>query len=338
MKRIRKKRNPDWKKVLYGIFLNVTFLGFMRECAMPAYGFDAVVSYNTGGFDMDIGEGTGELPGNWDTMDTMEDQSPDAEENPTEADRDTTDVDSSVGAENEADITEDVSTSEVENGDGNNFSENNGQEDNTPGDSGMEAAESYEYQESDSVNGNAVIENGNDNIQTEEADEIWSSNEMGRNSSQESDNSIMLTIPETPKPPISFMPKPTLSPEPAKKVSTIPKISPKIKDHETDKQNMALSYYQTGEKNASSSDKEKDREKCPSFQAGLQGDKICIKIGQDDPVQILSFRLNGKECNWCWQGKVFQAEVPKGTGKDLKAELLVYVRSGKLYHKILRLR
>ena len=41
------------------------------------------------------------------------------------------------------------------------------------------------------------------------------------------------------------------------------------------------------------------------------GNRIRIEISPDIPFQILSFRINGKECDFYWQGKKLLAELPK---------------------------
>lgn len=344
IKRIPKIRNRDWKKTLCRIVLSIMFLGGMAECAMPAYGFDAVESYDTGGFDMDIGEGAGEIPGNWDAADKREDSSIDTGGNAIGTDDD---IPGTVGG-TDADGSSDTGNERWD-----NFSENGWQDNNTSWDYGRDTAERYEYHGNNGANENEATETATVEKQNERSD-----NNTNANNSRQSDNSqnaINIEIPEqgnaipeeqivlptvfnTPKPRISFTPKPTFSPKPTKKLTATPKAPHKTKDQEADKQKLALSYYQTDERIASSSETQKKEEKCPVFHAEIHEDRISIHIQGNDPVQILSFRLNGKECNWCWQGKVLQTEAPKGTGKNLKAELLVYVRSGKLYHKILRLR
>lgn len=341
IRRIPKIRNRDWKKTLCRIVLSIMFLGGMAECVMPTYGFDSVESYDTGGFDMDIGEGAGEIPGNWDAEDGREEQSTDTGGNAIGTDEDIP----GTGGGTDADGSSDTGNERWD-----NFSENSWQDNNISWDYGRDTAERYEYPKNNSVNENEVTEN--------DAAENRSGNNTDANNSRQSDNSqnainieipeqdnatseeqiVLPTVTNTPKPRISFTPKPTFSPKPTKKLTATPKAPHKTKDQEADKQKLALSYYQTDERIASSSETQKKKENCPVFHAEIHEDRISIHIRGNDPVQILSFRLNGKECNWCWQGKVLQAEVPKGTGKDLKAEILVYVRSGKLYHKILRLR
>ena len=63
------------------------------------------------------------------------------------------------------------------------------------------------------------------------------------------------------------------------------------------------------------------------------GNRIRIEISPDIPFQILSFRINGKECDFYWQGKKLLAELPKKSRNPWKAELMGFVKSGKLYYE-----
>ena len=55
------------------------------------------------------------------------------------------------------------------------------------------------------------------------------------------------------------------------------------------------------------------------------------------PFQILSFRINGKECDFYWQGKKLLAELPKKSRNPWKVELIGFVKSGKLYYETMDL-
>lgn len=107
---------------------------------------------------------------------------------------------------------------------------------------------------------------------------------------------------------------------------------------------MALSYYETNGKAASSSDTEDKKtadEKLPEFLAEIQDFHIQLTMKQTDnktPIQILSFRINGKESDWYWQGQKLTAEIPKDRSNIKKAELLLSMRSGRLYHEIMDLK
>ena len=95
-------------------------------------------------------------------------------------------------------------------------------------------------------------------------------------------------------------------------------------------QNPALSYYQT--EPTEMPDKEKKEQK-PTIHTKTDGNRIQIEIRPDIPFQILSFRINGKECDFYWHGKKLLAELPEKTRKPWKAELLGFVKSGKLYYE-----
>ena len=80
------------------------------------------------------------------------------------------------------------------------------------------------------------------------------------------------------------------------------------------KQNPALSYYRT--EPTGTSDRKKEKEQKPVIRMKTDGNRIRIEISPDIPFQILSFRINGKECDFYWQGKSFwrnyrkKAEIP----------------------------
>lgn len=96
-------------------------------------------------------------------------------------------------------------------------------------------------------------------------------------------------------------------------------------------QNPALSYYQT--EPAETPDKKAEKEQTPTIHAEIDGNRVQIEIRPDIPFQILSFRINGKECDFYWYGKKLLAKLPEKTRKPWKAELLGFVKSGKLYHE-----
>ena len=96
-------------------------------------------------------------------------------------------------------------------------------------------------------------------------------------------------------------------------------------------QNPALSYYQT--EPAETPDEKAEKEQTPTIHAEIDGNRVQIEIRPDIPFQILSFRINGKECDFYWYGKKLLAKLPEKTRKPWKAELLGFVKSGKLYHE-----
>lgn len=69
------------------------------------------------------------------------------------------------------------------------------------------------------------------------------------------------------------------------------------------KQNPALSYYRT--EPTGTPDKKKRKRAKPVIRMKTDGNRIRIEIRPDIPFQILSFRINGKECDFYWQGKSF---------------------------------
>lgn len=101
------------------------------------------------------------------------------------------------------------------------------------------------------------------------------------------------------------------------------------------KQNPALSYYRI--EPTGTSDRKKEKEQKPVIRMKTDGNRIRIEISPDIPFQILSFRINGKECDFYWQGKKLLAELPKKSRNPWKAELMGFVKSGKLYYETMDL-
>ena len=101
------------------------------------------------------------------------------------------------------------------------------------------------------------------------------------------------------------------------------------------KQNPALSYYRT--EPTGTSDRKKEKEQKPVIRMKTDGNRIRIEISPDIPFQILSFRINGKECDFYWQGKKLLAELPKKSRNPWKVELIGFVKSGKLYYETMDL-
>ena len=83
--------------------------------------------------------------------------------------------------------------------------------------------------------------------------------------------------------------------------------------------------------------KKKEKEQKPVIRMKTDGNRIRIEISPDIPFQILSFRINGKECDFYWQGKKLLAELPKKSRNPWKAELMGFVKSGKLYYETMDL-
>lgn len=101
------------------------------------------------------------------------------------------------------------------------------------------------------------------------------------------------------------------------------------------KQNPALSYYRT--EPTGTSDRKKEKEQKPVIRMKTDGNRIRIEISPDIPFQILSFRINGKEYDFYWQGKKLLAELPKKSRNPWKVELIGFVKSGKLYYETMDL-
>ena len=266
------------------------------------YGFDMseMNSLDTGGFDMDVGEGTGQLPEDW------EKSYGGTEKNDGNENREDENLmeDSSVWAGTE-----------------------NGQEDSARWSSDFQAEEVHSPEENSVGNGNTAAENSGGSEERYEFQEpdirenenpgITIVNEANLTKAPVPTKSPVLTQTLAASP--SAIPTPGLIRKPASGASK------KAKD-----QNPALSYYQT--EPTEMPDKEKKEQK-PTIHTKTDGNRIQIEIRPDIPFQILSFRINGKECDFYWHGKKLLAELPEKTRKPWKAELLGFVKSGKLYYE-----
>ena len=257
------------------------------------YGFDMseMNSLDTGGFDMDVGEGTGQLPEDW------EKSYGGTEKNDGNENREDENLmeDSSVWAGTE-----------------------NGQEDSARWSSDFQAEEVHSPEENSVGNGNTAAENSGGSEERYEFQEpdIRENENPGITIVNEA-NLTETPVPLAASP--SAIPTPGLIRKPASGASK------KAKD-----QNPALSYYQT--EPTEMPDKEKKEQK-PTIHTKTDGNRIQIEIRPDIPFQILSFRINGKECDFYWHGKKLLAELPEKTRKPWKAELLGFVKSGKLYYE-----
>ncbi len=272
------------------------------------YGFDMseMNSLDTGGFDMDVGEGTGQLPEDW------EKSYGGTEKNDGNENREDENLmeDSSVWAGTE-----------------------NGQEDSARWSSDFQAEEVHSPEENSVGNGNTAAENSGGSEERYEFQEpdIRENENPGItivNEANLTETPVSTKTPVPTKSPVltqtlaaspSAIPTPGLIRKPASGASK------KAKD-----QNPALSYYQT--EPTEMPDKEKKEQK-PTIHTKTDGNRIQIEIRPDIPFQILSFRINGKECDFYWHGKKLLAELPEKTRKPWKAELLGFVKSGKLYYE-----
>ena len=281
------------------------------------YGFDMseMNSLDTGGFDMNVGEGTGQLPEDWEESYAGE-GSDDSNWNREEGN---TEEYSAAWAESENDQEEsaqwnlDFQTDEVRSQE-ESFMENG----EDPGVGG----EGYEVQEPD------IRQDENPGITIPEEAEIA--------------DTLAEKLTETPIP--TKLPILTEQPIPIQTVTASPSVTltqKPVRKSVTDaskrekKQNPALSYYRT--EPTGTSDRKKEKEQKPVIRMKTDGNRIRIEISPDIPFQILSFRINGKECDFYWQGKKLLAELPKKSRNPWKAELMGFVKSGKLYYETMDL-
>ena len=294
---MRKRRESDQQKPKETeisserICCIVLFLVVLCSWMIPSnavYGFDVsgMDSFDTGGFDMNVGEGTGQLPEDWEESYAGE-GSDDSNWNREEGN---TEEHSAAWAESE-----------------------NDQEESAQWNLDFQTDEARSQEES-------LMENGNI---PEEADIADTPAEK---------------LTETPIP--TKLPILTEQPIPIQTVAASPSVTltqKTVRKSATDaskgekKQNPALSYYQT--EPTGTPDKKREKEQKPVIRMKTDGNRIRIEISPDIPFQILSFRINGKECDFYWQGKKLLAELPKKSRNSWKAELLGFVKSGKLYYE-----
>ena len=323
---MRKRRESDQKKPKEMKITSrktcfiVLFLLVLCSWMIPSiavYGFDVsgMDSSDTGGFDMNVGEGTGQLPEDWEESYAGE-GSDDSNWNREEGN---TEEYSAAWAESENDQEEsaqwnlDFQTDEVRSQE-ESFMENG----EDPGVGG----EGYEVQEPD------IRQDENPGITIPEEAEIA--------------DTLAEKLTETPIP--TKLPILTEQPIPIQTVTASPSVTltqKPVRKSVTDaskrekKQNPALSYYRT--EPAGTSDRKKEKEQKPVIRMKTDGNRIRIEISPDIPFQILSFRINGKECDFYWQGKKLLAELPKKSRNPWKAELMGFVKSGKLYYETMDL-
>lgn len=323
---MRKRRESDQKKPKEMKITSrktcfiVLFLLVLCSWMIPSiavYGFDVsgMDSSDTGGFDMNVGEGTGQLPEDWEESYAGE-GSDDSNWNREEGN---TEEYSAAWAASENDQEEsaqwnlDFQTDEVRSQE-ESFMENG----EDPGVGG----EGYEVQEPD------IRQDENPGITIPEEAEIA--------------DTLAEKLTETPIP--TKLPILTEQPIPIQTVTASPSVTltqKPVRKSVTDaskrekKQNPALSYYRT--EPTGTSDRKKEKEQKPVIRMKTDGNRIRIEISPDIPFQILTFRINGKECDFYWQGKKLLAELPKKSRNPWKAELMGFVKSGKLYYETMDL-
>lgn len=294
---MRKRRESDQQKPKETeisserICCIVLFLVVLCSWMIPSnavYGFDVsgMDSFDTGGFDMNVGEGTGQLPEDWEESYAGE-GSDDSNWNREEGN---TEEYSAAWAESE-----------------------NDQEESAQWNLDFQTDEVRSQEESLMENGNIPEEADIADTPAEKLTETPIPTKLP-----------ILTEQPIPIQTVAASPSVTLTQKPVRKSATDASKGEK-------KQNPALSYYQT--EPTGTPDKKREKEQKPVIRMKTDGNRIRIEISPDIPFQILSFRINGKECDFYWQGKKLLAELPKKSRNSWKAELLGFVKTGKLYYE-----
>ena len=294
---MRKRRESDQQKSKETeisserICCIVLFLVVLCSWMIPSnavYGFDVsgMDSFDTGGFDMNVGEGTGQLPEDWEESYAGE-GSDDSNWNREEGN---TEEHSAAWAESE-----------------------NDQEESAQWNLDFQTDEVRSQEESLMENGNIPEEADIADTPAEKLTETPIPTKLP-----------ILTEQPIPIQTVAASPSVTLTQKPVRKSATDASKGEK-------KQNPALSYYRT--EPTGTPDKKREKEQKPVIRMKTDGNRIRIEISPDIPFQILSFRINGKECDFYWQGKKLLAELPKKSRNSWKAELLGFVKSGKLYYE-----
>jgi len=314
-KKPKEMKIPSRKTCFIVLFLLVLCSWMIPSIAV--YGFDVsgMDSFDTGGFDMNVGEGTGQLPEDWEESYAGE-GSDDSNWNREEGN---TEEYSAAWAESENDQEEsaqwnlDFQTDEVRSQE-ESFMENG----EDPGVGG----EGYEVQEPD------IRQDENPGITIPEEAEIADTPAEKLTETPIPTKLPILTEQPIPIQTVTASPSVTLTQKPVRKSAVDASKREK-------KQNPALSYYRT--EPTGTSDRKKEKEQKPVIRMKTDGNRIRIEISPDIPFQILSFRINGKECDFYWQGKKLLAELPKKSRNPWKAELIGFVKSGKLYYETMDL-
>lgn len=314
-KKPKEMKIPSRKACFIILFLLVLCSWMIPSIAV--YGFDVsgMDSFDTGGFDMNVGEGTGQLPEDWEESYAGE-GSDDSNWNREEGN---TEEYSAAWAESENDQEEsaqwnlDFQTDEVRSQE-ESFMENG----EDPGVGG----EGYEVQEPD------IRQDENPGITIPEEAEIADTPAEKLTETPIPTKLPILTEQPIPIQTVTASPSVTLTQKPVRKSAVDASKREK-------KQNPALSYYRT--EPTGTSDRKKEKEQKPVIRMKTDGNRIRIEISPDIPFQILSFRINGKECDFYWQGKKLLAELPKKSRNPRKAELMGFVKSGKLYYETMDL-
>lgn len=345
---MRKRRKNDHGKYkedkrFCGKVLHVVLCALILCCwagSNIVYGFDVsnAGSFDTGGFDMDVGEGTGQLPENWEDPVSREQED-------LESDSVNSDGENQGGAAPDYSVSDSVTEEpgETEGGSVGAFWVENDRQD-----SGVWEEQSEEVYSSGNED-STVEDNGNQREDTGTNIFQESNTESGElpgilDSTYTKNTEIIPTATVTsapvqsptanPKPTHTSAPSPTATPKP-KPIKT--EKTKKNADSSKEKSVRGLSYYQKEKTETSPEKAETQTEITPAFLCEIHNNEIQLEIKEDVSFQILSFRIQGKEIDFHWQGKKLLAEVPRGTGKIEKVELLGFVKSGRLYHEIVDL-
>lgn len=314
-KKPKEMKIPSRKACFIILFLLVLCSWMIPSIAV--YGFDVsgMDSFDTGGFDMNVGEGTGQLPEDWEESyvgEGSDDSNWNREEGNTE-EYSAAWVESENDQEESAQWNLDFQTDEVRSQE-ESFMENG----EDPGVGG----EGYEVQEPD------IRQDENPGITIPEEAEIADTLAEKLTEMPIPTKLPILTEQPIPIQTVTASPSVTLTQKPVRK--SVTDASKREK-----KQNPALSYYRT--EPTGTSDRKKEKEQKPVIRMKTDGNRIRIEISPDIPFQILSFRINGKECDFYWQGKKLLAELPKKSRNPWKVELIGFVKSGKLYYETMDL-
>lgn len=264
---MRKRRESDQKKPkemkipsMKTCFI-VLFLLVLRSWMIPSiavYGFDVsgMDSFDTGGFDMNVGEGTGQLPEDWE---------------------------------------------ESYAGEGSDDSNWNREEGNT---------EEYSAAWAESENDQEESAQWNLDFQTDEVrSQEESFMENGNIAANEIADTPVEKLTETPIP--TKLPILTEQPIPIQTVTASPSVTltqKPVRKSVTDaskRRRSKIRHYLTIGQNQQERRIGKEKEQKPVIRMKTDGNRIRIEISPDIPFQILSFRINGKECDFYWQGKSF---------------------------------
>ena len=318
-KKPKEMKIPSRKTCFIGFFLLVLCIWMLPSIAV--YGFDVLGmdSFDTGGFDMNVGEGTGQLPEDWEESyvgEGSDDSNWNREEGNTE-EYSAAWVESENDQEESAQWNLDFQTDEVRSQE-ESFMENGNTAAEDPGVGG----EGYEVQKPD------IRQDENPGITIPEEVEIADIPAEKLKETPIPTKLPILTEQPIPIQTVVASPSVTLTQKPVRKSAVDASKREK-------KQNPALSYYRI--EPTGTSDRKKEKEQKPVIRMKTDGNRIRIEISPDIPFQILSFRINGKECDFYWQGKKLLAELPKKSRNPRKAELMGFVKSGKLYYETMDL-